>query len=79
MTIMMGYMNNWGDFGPGGLFMIIFWGLIIFGIIALIRYLADQGQTKKENNSAIDILKTRYAKGEIDKKEYDEKMKDLLN
>lgn len=74
---MMGTVNSWGGFGFGWIFMIIFWGIIILGIIALIRYLANQGETKKETDSAIDILKTRYAKGEIDKKEFAEKIKDL--
>ncbi len=77
---MMGYggwnnMMGWG-FGIGWVFMIIFWVLIILGVVALIRYLAKSGPDK-ENKSPLDILKERYAKGEIGKKEFEEKKKDL--
>ena len=78
---MMGYgswgnMMGWGFGIFGWLFMIVFWVLLILGAVALIRYLARSG-SGKEDKTPLEILKERYARGEIDKKEFEEKKKDL--
>ncbi|KKS33797.1 MAG: hypothetical protein UU95_C0022G0012 [Parcubacteria group bacterium GW2011_GWC2_42_12] len=70
---------NYPFFGGGMIiFMIIFWGLVIVGLIALINQLTKQNRTDWPNEkSALDILKERYVKGEIDQKEFADKKKDL--
>ena len=69
------YMN-WQGWGMGGgwLSMLLFWGAVIALIIFLVR---RTGGTEPRNESAIEILKKRYAKGEITKDEYESIKKDI--
>ena len=72
---MMGY--GWNGFNTfGWVFMIFFWLLLVLGVIALIRYLSKSGPSK-EGQTPLDILKARYARGEINQKEFEEIKKDL--
>jgi putative membrane protein len=74
-----GHMMYYGyGHGYGGMFM---W-IIFLIIIGLLIYFIVQGQKTKgptptQNESHLDILKKRYAKGEITKEEYERIKKDL--
>ena len=75
---MMGSFG-WGWFMP--IFIILFWGLIIWGIVALVRGLSGSrgsDSAPPTADSALEVLKRRYARGEINKEEYEEKKKDLV-
>jgi putative membrane protein len=68
----------WGAWGYGMMFMmLIFWALVIAAVVLGIRWLSVQGKESR-SDSAIEILKQRYARGEIDKEEFDSRKKDLL-
>jgi putative membrane protein len=70
-----GLMMHYG-FGYGGMFMWIIF-LIVIGL--LVYFLVRDRQTKgtSPTESPLDILKRRYAKGEIAKEEYERMKKDL--
>ena len=61
--------------GFGGLLMLFFWGAVIIGAVVLVRWLLDQS---KGGKSALQILQERYARGEIDKAEFEERRRDLV-
>ncbi len=75
-------MMGWGWWGMGWIFMIIFWGLIIVALIFLIKWLAGVSRSRpsidKPHDSALEILRQRYAKGEINKDEFEGKKRDLM-
>ncbi len=75
-------MNNWNGFsgwgmGLGFIFMLLFWGLIILGIAALIRLLMTSSSRGPRDKSPLEIVQERYARGEIDREEYEQKKSDL--
>lgn len=77
-------MGPWmmGGFGFGW-FMPIVWiviiGLIVWAVIALTKRTSGTSiQDPNKHISALEILKERYARGEIGKDEFEEKRKDLI-
>jgi putative membrane protein len=66
-----------GWFGP--IFMLVFWVLIIIAAVYIIKWIAglSQSETFKTSEAPLDILKKRYAKGEITKAEFEEMKKDV--
>lgn len=76
----------WGydGFGGGamGIGMLLFWGVIIFAIVMLVRGFAgssrsNAGEPATHHKTPLDILGERYARGEIDKAEFEQKRADL--
>ncbi len=78
---MMGNFGNfgWWGMGPGPLFMVIFWGVVIVGIVAIVRLLAVEStqDRRSHDKTPLEIVQERYARGEIDKAEFDQKRKDM--
>ncbi len=82
--MMDGYGMPFGfGFGMGGIFMILWWVIIIVGVVALLRWLAQgagthsTGHGSGSSRSPMDILKERYARGEIDEAEYQKIKREL--
>lgn len=80
--MMYGLYNNYGGWGygmMGGLggviMMIAFWVLLAALIVWVVREVS--GKHSNSGSRAIDILKERYAKGEINKEEFEVKKKDI--
>jgi putative membrane protein len=68
----------WGVWGFGMmLMMLVFWGVVIAGIVLAIRWVVSQGRESRPTDAALDILRQRYARGDIGKEEFDAKRKDL--
>ena len=81
--------GGWGMMWPGmmagfgwmwlmPILWIVFVGLIIWAIVAAVRTSHEsKGSDSSKAESALEMLKKRYARGEISKEEYEEKKKDL--
>ncbi|MFH1162374.1 MAG: SHOCT domain-containing protein [Candidatus Jorgensenbacteria bacterium] len=69
-----GYGGGWG--WGGTLMMFLWWIFVIIALVALVRWFTHHSSCCG-NGKALEILKERYAKGEINKKEYEEKKREL--
>jgi putative membrane protein len=74
-------MFMWGASGlVMMLMMLVFWGLVIAGLVIGLRWLAGQGRSVHRDghrDEAHEILRQRYARGEIDKQEFEARKHDL--
>ena len=69
-------MFDWHGYGGG--MMWIFWILIVVALVWFVTFVTRRGGSPPGNeNTALEILKERYAKGEIDREEFEQKKKDL--
>jgi putative membrane protein len=67
------------SWGWGGGIMMILWMILIVALIYWVVRAARRGGNQLfQPESAIEILKKRYARGEISKEEFEERKKDLL-
>lgn len=77
---MWGHMGDydwgWGGMGIG---MLLFWGVLIAGVVLLIRLTLGGGASsgRGHDKSALDLLKERYARGEIGREEFEQKKRDI--
>ena len=60
------------------LFTLVFWALVIAALVFFIRWLAQQGRGAPSGGEApLEILRRRYARGEISQEEYERMKRDL--
>jgi len=73
-----GYDYGWG-MGFGMISMVLFWVIVVLGIVVLVRWIGtgSTGAGQTPAKSALDILKERYARGEIGREEFEQKKRDL--
>lgn len=74
----MNQMGSWG-MGFGWVIMLVFWGVVIFGILYLLKFNSTSSDAKSTEKSAMEILKLRYAHGEIEQQEYEQKKHEIEN
>jgi putative membrane protein len=74
------HMSGWG-WAFMGLSMLLFWGLLIAGIVVLVRYLGGTGQDRPvgppHRPTPEEVLADRFARGEIDEPEYRQRLETL--
>ena len=73
-------MNMGGDawgWGMGGFSMLLWWGVVVVAVVVLVGWLSGTPTGTSPQSTALETLKERYAKGEIDKQEFEQKKRDL--
>lgn len=74
--------SGWMGWGFGALHMWLYWAVLILIVIALVKWVfgvPGRGESGRHGESrALELLKERYARGEIGKEEFEQRRRDLL-
>ncbi|MDA8345958.1 MAG: SHOCT domain-containing protein [Thermaerobacter sp.] len=75
--MMWGYWGGaWAWLGP--LMMIVFWVLVIGGIVLILKaWWQPQARSGQPLDTAMDLLRERYARGELSREQFEEMRRDL--
>lgn len=74
---MWGYYGNGGWWWGGAVHMLLMWGVFILIIAALAKWVFGKPTNTSHGKTALEILKERYARGEINREEFDQKRQDI--
>ena len=83
----MGHLCDYGNMGMhwgmglGWLFFIAFWALVVAALVLVVKKLMSQTRTAggPPQQTPLEILQSRYARGEIEREEYEQKRRDLTS
>ena len=73
------WYGGWGGMFLGPLMMVLVIGAVIFLVALAVRWVGggNKGQSQQAGRSPLDILKERFARGEIDESEFDQRRRVL--
>jgi putative membrane protein len=70
--------DGWCGFGTG-LVWLVFLAVVVAGIVLALRGSSDRAIDRGRGKNALDVLEERFARGEIDRDEYEERRRVLLD
>ncbi len=68
---------GWGWIGLGFVHMLLFWALVILGIVVMARWLTQTRQGPSTRDRAMEVLRERYARGELSPEDFERMKRDL--
>lgn len=76
---MMGWGGGFGGWFMGPIMMLIFLALLVGAVVLIVRLLGGEigGKSQRGADRSLEILRERFAKGEIDDEEFDRRKKSL--
>ena len=74
-----GVLGGWGDFSPWwSVTMLVFWALLLVGIALFVVWgIRHAGPGEPADRRPLDILKERYARGELTREQYEQIRRDI--
>jgi putative membrane protein len=74
-----GYGPGWGWMALGWIMMMVFWALVIVGVVALVKYASIRSLPRVAGSadSPLEILRRRYATGQLTKEQFEEMKRDV--
>ena len=79
MMIWCDHDMGWWGYAAMGIGMVLFWALLVVGIVALVRLVTNPKQAARSVATPPQVLADRLARGEITESEYREKLAALSN
>lgn len=74
---MMNYDHGGWWMGGMWFFPLLFWIVVIAGVVFIVKWVRERGQETKPQESALDVLNKRYASGELDRESFEQMKKDI--